>query len=199
METNKTNSKEKDGFSPIIFTTHPKNGHRHKKKTNSIYEDSIAKRRFFSIDEELKLKGLFEGKLYHLSFDCPKPLGLTFKQATHDNGTSICKELQKFMYIYLVAVQTQKTALGNTISKVPKSNLNINLTSNQYVQSRPRRLVRNVEPQKLTLDGKLTCQIGNCNNLSDGKGVYLETGKEFLLCKLHLNEYSKSSLWSLTG
>ena len=65
----------------------------------------------------------------------------------------------------------------------------MNSTNIQYVQSRPRRNMRNVEPEILTAEGALTCQIGDCRREAVARGVYLETGKEYRLCKFHLEEF----------
>jgi hypothetical protein len=136
-------TKEKDGFSPKIFTTHQKNGKQRNNKTAKTIEDGIAQSNLLSIERMLGLEGLFDGELKHLSFDCPLTLREAFKQATRENGTSYCKELQKYMVSYVATHHAQKMAFGNTLSKILKPRLVIeNLNFEQYVQGRPRRLIR---------------------------------------------------------
>lgn len=194
-------SKDKDCFSPKIlteskekasFTTHPKSGKR-RRNNKSIYEDSIAKSHLLSIDSELDLKGLFEGNMANTSFRCPLNLRQAFKTETKQNGSSTCAILRVFMFDYVLASRIKKHALGNTMSHLVDANFTIeNLNFEQYTQSRPRRLIRNVESEILTAGGLLTCEIGNgkCLNEAVGKGVYLRTGKEYRLCKVHLESFS---------
>jgi hypothetical protein len=184
-------SKDKECFFPKIFTTHPKNGKRRKNK-KTIYEDSIAKSLLPSIEKTLGLTDLFGGKIVHVSFDCPNNLRIAFNEACKFENRSSCKIQQEIMASHVIAVQTKKHALGNTMSRLVDANFTIeNLNFGQYVQSRPRRLIRNVEPETLTSSGLLTCQIGNgtCLNQAIGKGVYLKTGKEYRLCKVHLESF----------
>lgn len=142
------NAVEKADLSAKSFTTKPKNGKRRKNKSLEQYEDSTAKSRLFSIEQKLGLTGLFDGKVYHLSFDCPKPLAELFKEATKANGTSVCKELQNYALTYVVNYGLQKSAFGNTLSRVLKPKLSVqNLNVTQYVQSRPRRYAR-VDPNR---------------------------------------------------
>lgn len=169
----------------MVFTTHRKKP----KNKYSIFGDSIGNSRLSSIEQELGLTGLFDGIVYHLSFDCPKPLALALKKATHDNGTSICKELQAFALSYVVKDHIEKSAFGNTLSKVLDPHLTIeNLNFEQYVQSRPRRLVRHVEPQVVTVDCEVKCGFVDCREAAVGKGVFLQNGKEYPLCSVHLLE-----------
>lgn len=136
-------TKEKNGFSPKIFTTHPKNGKPRKNKTAKTIEEGIAPSNLFSIEKMLGLNGLFDGELKHVSFDCPTNLREAFKHATRENGTSYCKELQKYIICYVATHHAEKMAFGNTLSKILKPKLVIeNLNFEQYVQSRPRRLIR---------------------------------------------------------
>jgi hypothetical protein len=177
----------------VVFTTHPKSGKRRKNKIFGKYEDSIAKSRLFPKEVENELNGLFEGKITHLSFDCPTNLRLAFKKATKAKGSSICKTLQQIMKAYVEAYYTQKTALGNTLTKDSNDNgfsiIIEKLESNQYVQSRPRRLMRNVESELITNEGEFTCEIGNCHNEAIGSGFFIPTETEYRLCKLHYENY----------
>jgi hypothetical protein len=183
---------EKECFAPTTFTTQPKHNHK-PTKTKSLDKTTLctAKSSLSSLESELGLNGLFEGGHNHLNFDCPKPLVLAFKAATKANGTSVCKELQKYALSYVVSYSIEKTAYGSTLSKVLKPKLTIqNLNFEQYVQNRPRRLMRNVEPESVTVSGELTCQISGCCNASVGLGNYLPSQKEYRLCDKHLKEYS---------
>jgi hypothetical protein len=78
-----------------------------------------------SIERELSLTGLFEGGNNHLTLDCPKPLAELFKEATKANGTSVCKELQKYALSYCVNYVLGKHAYGSTLSKVLNPKLTI--------------------------------------------------------------------------
>jgi hypothetical protein len=162
--------------------------------------NSIANSRLLSIEKELGLQGLFDGEIYHASFDCPKPLAKAFKKATHDNGTSICKELQKYMLIYLTADRMEKTAYGNTLSKVLEPKIAIGqFNFEQYCQTKPRRWIRkNPEDVKgVTRSGeKFTfCEIGDCHNPAIAVMVYLEKKNDYHVCLLHKKEYDKNASW----
>lgn len=197
------NSKDKADFEPKIFTTQPKNGKRRKNK-RTIIEEGTAKSRLSSIERELGLSGLFEGEVYHLSFDCPKPLAKAFKEATKANGTSICKELQKYALSYVVEHHIEKSAFGSTISKILKPKLTIeNLNFEQYVQNRPRRLLRGVEVRGARdvsgVSGEsLTCMIGVCDKPAVEVMVYQPKGKEskdYRVCAFHASAYAGVNSW----
>ena len=114
-------------------------------KNNNSNPHSIAGSMLREVAEQLGLDGLFDGKIVHVSFDCPYNLREAFKHEIISNGTSQCKELQKFMLSYIVVSRLKKHALGNTLSKLVDVPFTIeNLSLNQYVQSRPRRYVRDV-------------------------------------------------------
>jgi hypothetical protein len=163
-----------------------------KTKNHKKQENCIAKSRLFPIEETLELDGLFDGKLYHLSFDCPKNLALAFKQETRDNGTSICKELQKYMLSYVSSARMQKTAFGNTISRVLKPSLTIeNLNFEQYCQTRPRRYVRNVEPVDVTRNLEVACEVAGCRNAALSEAVYLPRDELYRVCEVHLSEFRR--------
>jgi|PlaIllAssembly_1097288.scaffolds.fasta_scaffold128088_2 hypothetical protein len=194
------NTKEKVYFSPKIFTTHPKSGKRHNKKKKLI-EDSTAKSQLSSIERELGISGLFEGEVYHAGWDCPRQLGLLFKEATHANGTSICKELQKYALTYCINYVLEKKSFGSTLSRILKPKLTVeNLNFSQYVQNRPRRLIRHVESEAVTAKGVSTCQIADCTNDAVGKGVFIKTKTEYHLCKLHFEAFlSQRDAWRLSA
>jgi hypothetical protein len=197
MRTSKK-TKEKVDSSPEVFVTHPKSGRRRKKRKTNTTEDNTAKSRLSSIEQKLGIANLFEGEIYHLSFDCPRNLAKLFKEATKANGTSVCKELQNYALTYVVNYKLQKSAFGSTLSRVLKPKLAVeNLNVTQYVQSRPRRLIRNVEPQTVTSEVCLTCEIGRCTKEAVGKDVYLAQGKEYRLCRFHLSQYAYSKAWRL--
>ena len=114
-------------------------------KNNNSNSHSIAGSMLHEVAEQLGLDGLFDGKIVHVSFDCPYNLREAFKHEIISNRTSQCKELQKFMLSYIVVSRLKKHALGNTLSKLVDVPFTIeNLSLNQYVQSRPRRYVKGV-------------------------------------------------------
>ena len=139
-----------------------KNIHKHAKKlspqqpnsnNSNKPSDSIAGSMLREVAEQLGLDGLFDGKIVHVSFDCPYNLREAFKHEIISNGSSQCKELQKFMLSYIVVSRLKKHALGNTLSKLVDMPMVIeNLSLNQYVQSRPRRYVRRVRDESSDLD-----------------------------------------------
>jgi hypothetical protein len=195
-------SKEKAVFSPKIskpFTTHPKNGKRRKNR-KSIFEDSTAKSSLSTIEEKLGINDLFSGKIKHLNFDCPPKLRDLFKEATKANGTSVCKELQKYALSYSVKYVLEKQSFGSTMSKVLSPSLTIeNLNFEQYTQSRPRRYIRQGSPEFLTDDGLSTCEVGNCHNEAIESGVFIKTEKKYRLCKLHYeNCLDNPKVWRLS-
>jgi len=102
--------------------------------------NSIAGSMLQNVAGELGLEGLFEGKIKHAYFDCPINLREAFKQEAKLNGSSVCKELQKFQLSYIVASRIKKHALGNIMSKIVDLPVTIqSLNLNQYVQSSVRR------------------------------------------------------------
>jgi hypothetical protein len=172
---------------------------KNSKSFSKNIENSIANRRLLSVEKELGLEGLFDGPLYHLSFDCPKPLARAFKEATHRDGTSICKELQKYMLIYLTADHVEKTAYGNTLRKVLKPNIAIGLNFEQYCQTKPRRWInKSIEQVKGTDNsGKKFsfCEIGNCDNPAIAVMTYSKEKNDYRVCLLHQKEYCKNDFW----
>ena len=112
----------------------------------------LLKACFPSIEKTLGLTDLFGGKIVHVSFDCPNNLRAAFNEACKFENRSSCKIQQEIMASHVIAVQTKKNALGNTMSRLVDANFTIeNLNFGQYVQSRPRRLIRNVEPETLSI------------------------------------------------
>jgi hypothetical protein len=139
---------------------------------------------------------LFEGDIYHASFDCPKPLAKAFKKATHDNGTSICKELQKYMLIYVTADHAEKTAYGNTLCKVLKPKIAIGeLNFEQYCQTKPRRWIQKKPEEVRGVDNQGEkfefCEIGRCKNRAVAVMRYKNNSRSYRVCEIHLNEYLK--------
>ena len=87
-------SKENDSNSPKIskpFTTAPKSGKRRKNKRLRKIEDSIAKRQHFSIEKELGLEGLLEGKMVKQTIRIPLKLREAFKLECKANGVALAK------------------------------------------------------------------------------------------------------------
>jgi hypothetical protein len=151
----------------------------------------------FDVERMLGLEGLFDGEIKHATFDCPINLREVFKKECKANGTSVCKELQKFRLSYIVASRIRKNALGNTLAKLVDVPFTIeNLNFEQYVQSRPRRLLRKndeSDPAKLNL-----CTIANCKKTAVGKGMYLRRNETYQLCENHLCKFgSMPSEWKV--
>ncbi len=156
--------------------------------------DSIAKSQLLSIQSKLGLNDLFGGKMVKCTFRIPFNFREAVKQECKANGVSTCKIRQELDALWLINSRSKKLALGNTMSKLVDAKVNIGeMNFTQNVQSRPRRLMRNVEPTTMTVDGLPTCQVGvgGCKNEAVGKGVYLANGKEYLLCMMHFIEYAK--------
>jgi hypothetical protein len=171
------------------------------RNANDIKAQGIAKSRLFSIEKELGIDGLFDGDVYHLSFDCPKSLASAFKESTRANGTSVCKELQKYALSYVTADHIEKSAFGSTLSKILKPKVTIGeLKFEQYVQSRPRRLLRletginGDNPEK----SNQTCGIGDCKKPSTDKALHVPSGRVYPLCTMHANYYRElsSKIWT---
>jgi hypothetical protein len=151
-----------------------------------------------SIEKELGLQGLFDGEVFHLSFDCPKPLAKAFKQATHDNGTSICKELQKYALTYVTKDHIEKSAFGNTLSKVLNPHIAIeNLNFEQYCQTKPRRWNKKSTEQVKGVNNFGEefhfCEIGDCRQPAVSIMIYSQNKREYRVCLLHHKEYSRKN------
>ncbi len=172
-------------FNPNAFTTKRKQNKKSKKYTNFGITGSMLS----SIVSELGLDGLVDGELTHLSFDCPKPLRLAFKTATRSQKTNVCDELQKYMVNYVVAFQTKKHALGDTLSKLLPVEFSIGeINLHQYCQTKPRRWVNPVAE----LQGKdvsNNCEMNGCSAVAVSSGEF--QGKRLRLCKDHTEVYSK--------
>lgn len=118
-----------------------------KKKQNN--SDSIAGSMLRNVVSELGLDDLFGGEIVHASFDCPSNLRKAFKEVTNQEGSSVCKELQKYMAARVIVSRLKKHALGNTLSKLVESSFVIeNLNLNTYVQSRVRRYHKEITAEK---------------------------------------------------
>lgn len=186
-------------YNPKAFTTKKKN------KPNS--KDSIAESLLFSIDELVTKQNLFEGKITHYSFDCPKNLRVAFNNAVKANGSSGCKNLVNYMVAYVSATMIKKTALANTFLDAGKNketvvNVGINeLSFTQNVQNRPRRLV-SCNSEAVVNDPELEgrCMIGNCKSPSVDVMIYQPKGgdaKDYRVCNLHSREYASMIGWRL--
>ena len=169
---------------------------RVRKKTN--IEKRIASGMLSDVEGELGLEGLFGGELTHLSFDCPTNLRTAFRTETKDNGTSVCKELQKYMTSYVATSRIKKHALGNTLSRALTANFTVeNLNFEQYVQSRPRRLLRGESSHLVELPSNL-CMVKGCKRLAVGSGVYLLRNECYQLCAEHFSEFQlRPSEWKV--
>lgn len=184
-------------YNPKAFTTKRKKP----KKPNLRITPSML----LSNDEMVELGGLFEGKLVHLSFDCPLNLRTAFNREVRANGNSVCKLLQQYMSAYISASMVKKHAIGNTYLAVAKRETTVNvdiaeMNFSQHVQSRPRRLIRSsvAEVSEGEVEASL-CEIGGgvCRNSSSCEGVYLPTGKKYRLCRAHMELFSSVKEWRL--
>ena len=107
--------------------------------------DSSALSMLFDGLLEERFKGLFGGKIVHLSFDCPENLRNAFNETVKAKGESACKILQKYMALHVLKTTLEKHALGNTLSMLVDVPLRVGeVRFEQYVQSRPRRFGRGV-------------------------------------------------------
>jgi hypothetical protein len=134
-------------------------------------------------------KGLFGGKVVHMSFDCPENLRKAFVETVKLEKSSACKILQKYMALHVLKATLTKHALGNTLSRVVDVPLRVGeVRFEQYVQSRPRRFGRSVvvddgegrfycalknehvERQSLPLSHCFSCPNSSCRSFLLRKG-----------------------------
>jgi len=138
---------------------------------------------------EEQFKGLFGGKIVHMSFDCPENLRKAFVETVKLEKSSACKILQKYMALHVLKATLTKHAFGTTLAQVVDVPLCVGeVRFEQYVQSRPRRFGRSVvddgggrfycalknehvERQSLPLSGCFSCPNGSCRGFVLGKGV----------------------------
>jgi hypothetical protein len=186
-------SKQKACYSPKIFTTHPKHGKRRPNKKPNIKE-TLQKSIPFSIEKELGVDGLFDGKMTHLSFDCPEKLRKELVKEVKSNGDSVCKILVRAGAYYLINSRIKKHALGDTLSKVIDNNFIGEMNFTQNVQERPRRYMRHVVPVSMRGE-QVLCEIGggSCLEVAVGKAEYLPRKKIYNLCKKHFDCYVNNS------
>jgi hypothetical protein len=157
------------------------------------HADNTAKSQLLSIESNLGLDDLFGGKMVKCTFRIPFNLREAVKQECKANGVSTCKIRAELDALWVVNSRSKKLAFGNTMSKLIDAKVSIGeMNFTQNVQSRPRRLMRNVEPTTMIVDSLRTCQVKGCCNEAVGKGVYLATGREHRLCKLHYTVYARS-------
>jgi len=191
-----TASKEKDSNSPKIFTTNPKGKRKPNKKTTT-FKENLAKRQLFSIEKELGLEGLLEGKTVKTTIRMPEKLNKTFIAECKAHGTSSCKEDQRNRVLWLIKVRSQETALSPTISKIVESQFSINgdINFTQNVQSRLRRSIANNPEANLTIDGSPLCEIGTCGEPAVCSGIYIINSKTYRLCSNHANKLGQTGGW----
>ena len=114
------------------------------KQTKKQAQSSAGSMLFDGFLEE-QFKGLFGGKIVHMSFDCPLNLRNAFNETVKAKGESACKILQKYMALHVLKSTLEKHALGYTLSRVVDVPLRVSgVRFEQYVQSRPRRFGRGV-------------------------------------------------------
>jgi len=162
-----------------------KNQKQHKQKQT----DSIAPSMLFDGVLEEQFKGLFGGKIVHMSFDCPENLRKAFVETVKLEKSSACKILQKYMALHVLKATLTKHALGNTLSLLVDVPLRVGeVRFEQYVQSRPRRFGRSVvvddgagrfycalknehvERQSLPSSDCQSCPNGSCRSFLLRKG-----------------------------
>jgi hypothetical protein len=183
-------SQENDSISTKIFTTHPKSRKRRINKRLSNFKYSIAKSQLLSIEKELGLEGLLEGKMVKQTIRMPFNLREAFKKENKANGTSTCKTSIELQMAWLLKSRMQKTAFGSTISKIIDANFTIeSMNFTQNVQSRVRRNIRQNSGVDLSVDGLPQCTIGrDCGNAAVDVLIYQPKGKppkEYPVCLMH--------------
>lgn len=135
------------------------------------------------------MEGLFKGKLVHESFDCPVTLRDAFKDECKQNGSSVCKELQKYELSYIVSSRIKKHAFGNTFSKLANIPVTIgNLNLHTYVQSRVRRY----GPQEQEV---MLSKCAYCGKPAVGRFRWNKSGKIYELCSFHSEEFVDDKTW----
>jgi hypothetical protein len=175
----------------------PKRSKKHKRHLKNTIQYSKSLGMLSSIEKMLGLDTLFDGKMTHTSFDCPRNLRQAFNEECRGNGTSCCQELRRFQVLYVITSRLKKHAYGNTISQAIDANVSIgNLSFTQNVQSRPRRLLR--EPAKGNeVSEEPKCRVRNCGRVAVTIALYVKTGKVYSLCRIHEFQYKKTpSAWS---
>jgi hypothetical protein len=111
----------------------------HKKHKQKQTDSSAPSMLFDGVLEE-QFKGLFGGKVVHMSFDCPENLRKAFVETVKLEKSSACKILQKYMALHVLKATLTKHALGTTLSMLVDVPLRVGeVRFEQYVQSRPRR------------------------------------------------------------
>jgi hypothetical protein len=178
----------------------PRQRHNQHTDNAAMSELSSAKSELFSIEEMLGLNDLFGGKIVHIGFDCPENLRKALKQETHDNGSSYCKELQKYAVSYVVASRAKKYALGTTMSRFVDANFTIGeMNFTQYVQTKRRRKIKKtLEIDEETETTALVCGYRGCKNEAVAKGVF-QGKREFFLCADHFALAKNNRDWSDLG
>jgi hypothetical protein len=122
--------------------------------------DSSAPSMLFDGLLEERFKGLFGGKIVHMSFDCPENLRKAFVETVKLEKSSACKILQKYMALHVLKTTLTKHALGNTLSLLVDVPLRVGeVRFEQYVQSRPRRFGGSVVVDDG--EGKFYCALKN--------------------------------------
>jgi hypothetical protein len=130
------------------------------KKHKQKQTDSIAPSMLFDGLLEERFKGLFGGKIVHMSFDCPENLRKAFVETVKLEKSSACKILQKYMALHVLKTTLTKHALGNTLSLLVDVPLRVGeVRFEQYVQSRPRRFGGSVVVDDG--EGKFYCALKN--------------------------------------
>ena len=123
---------------------------------------------------------LLNGRIVHVSFDCPINLRKAFNSATKANGTSTCFVLRGFMQAYVITAHYQEACFPNTKKPIVIENL----VMPTFVKSKVRRIKEIVEEETIAFD---KCAFDTCKKQAVAKGVWLETVKVYNLCSAHLD------------
>jgi hypothetical protein len=160
-----------------------KNQKQHKQKQT----DSIAGSMLFDGVLEGQFKGLFGGKVVHMSFDCPENLRKAFVETVKLEKSSACKILQKYMALHVLKATLTKHAFGTTLSRVVDVPLRVGeVRFEQYVQSRPRRFGGSVVVDDG--EGKFYCALRDCHVLVDSLPLADCQGCPNRSCRSHVLE-----------
>jgi hypothetical protein len=124
---------------------------------------------------------LLNGRIVHVSFDCPENLREAFNSATKANGTSTCFVLRGFMQTYVVTAHYQEACFSNTKKPIVIEKL----VMPTFVKTRVRR-IKTKEVFEEENETIAFCGVGNCKKTAVARGIWLQTKLEYNLCSLHL-------------
>ena len=117
-------------------------------------------------------------------------LRTAFNEECRINGESACKVRQKLDASYVVSSRMKRHALGNTMSKLVDVPFVIKkMEFNQYVQSRPRRLVRKEAQVDATLSEKVN--VEQEKKLNDLEKQFRRVAEQWNLHRLNGDKWKR--------